>query len=221
MSFNDLGLQKASSNRQPAKASSRPAGTLEVSDTLQIFQVKLIRYSKRVFLLFIFLKKNCLTIKAKVTEMRRRRVLPSEKAELDQLIRELRELESRVKQQLDRHMKQLENLPRTPELAQKRITLGKLTKDFERVKVSVQSISSEAALIKEVEIAGINGNDFNRIGESTPQQVGKEGSNQQQMTETKFQALIGDEVDEAIRLERERDIKKMNQDLVLINEMMR
>ena len=35
------------------------------------------------------------------------------------------------------------------------------------------------------------------------------------------QAIVGKDVDEAIMEERERDIRKMNQDLLLVNEMFR
>lgn len=165
--------------------------------------------------------------------MRRRKVGPAEKAELDNQIRELRETDSRLKNQLDFQMKQLENAPRTPELAQKRIALGKLGKDFDKIKVGLQSIYTESALIQVTQEGAGGGKgrsgkggpagfgDDETRGEETTSGGGR-GLFQKQVQEPRLiQQMQGQEVDDAIMEERDRDIRKMNQDLHLVNEMMR
>jgi hypothetical protein len=101
---------------------------------------------------------------------------------LDLQIKEIRELEGRLKNkvgsfplfsfpdsffiflQIDFQMKQLDKIPRT-EAASKRSTLGKLQKDFERIKTNVQVISSESALIKvSREVGSGEAEKFSRTG---------------------------------------------------------
>ncbi len=162
--------------------------------------------------------------------MRRRRVGPAEKTELDNQLRDLRELESRLRNQLDFQMKQLDNATRSPELAQKRIALGKLSKDFEKIKASMQAISSEASSIQVTNEAGgsslsgkfiTHGSDDTRRPEGVESSSGFGSSRQKQLLLEPKLTMQGQEVDDAIQEERERDIKKMNQDLLMVNEMMR
>ena len=65
---------------------------------------------------------------------RKQNVSPVEKSDLDIQIKQLRENESKIKIQLDRELSNLDNCPRS-EVASKRAALGKLQKDFERIKV--------------------------------------------------------------------------------------
>ena len=147
-------------------------------------------------------------------------------------------MEGKLKNQLDFQMSQLESIPRT-EAASKRTTLAKLQKDFERIKVNVQAISSESALIKVTREAGGESERFNRTGNGSSGKSNNFDANDQYMSggnqsirdlpapplhQTQQQmtlkpVLSGREVDDAIMEERERDILKMNQDLALVNEM--
>eukprot|EP01038_Epipyxis_sp_PR26KG_P012875 gene12875-17253_t len=175
-------------------------------------------------------QRKSLSCKDKIKEMRRRKVGPSEKSELDSQIREIRDIESKLKNQLDHQLQQLETLPRT-ESAAKRAQLGKLQKDFERLKVSVQSLLSESQLIK-VSLDIPESDTFARTGDTSSKNransndnfvgggVGRGGGfmQDQQLMQLK-PVMQGHEVDEAIMEERERDIKKMNQDLMMVNEM--
>ena len=159
--------------------------------------------------------------------MKRRKVAAHEKAELDNLVREIREVESRLKNQLDFQNKQLENQPRGAEVAQRRIALGKLAKDFDKIKVSIQSISADANLIT-VDASSGSGALGGRIVRNGVSETRREeplsasaGQRQMQMQEPMLQMMVGEDVDEAIAEERAKEILKMNQDLHLVNEMMR
>ena len=68
---------------------------------------------------------------------RRQNVSAQEKADLDTQIKGLKEIEQKIKKELDRELNELENLPRS-EVASRRAALGKLQKDFERIKVSIK-----------------------------------------------------------------------------------
>ena len=158
----------------------------------------------------------------KVTELRRRKVGPAEKYELDQQIKEIREFESRLKNQIDFQMKQIESSPRTPESTQKRAGLSKLTKDFDRVKAGLQAICNDSTMIKVTQEGG-QGAKFARTGD-TDSGASEDFSGMKSNPQFEPQLQVighGQEVDDAIREERERDIQKMNKDLILVNEMMR
>ena len=64
---------------------------------------------------------------------RRASVTPEEKRHLDKQIRELRDIQSKIKIQMDSELNRLNSVPRE-QAAAKRATLGKLQKDFERLK---------------------------------------------------------------------------------------
>ena len=93
-----------------------------------------------------------------------------------------------------------------------------MQKDFERVKVNVQSLVSESALIK------ITTNDNTFRNSKTDDVLTDELNSNRTVFQSQFiihNTMSGQEVDDAIMAERERDIKKMNQDLLLVNEMFR
>jgi len=226
MSFGDLAAQR-NVRYNEGGVSKDPISLL--SDSLQTFQ------------------RSCVTVKERITDMRRRKVGPAEKNDLDIQIKEIRELEGKLKNQLDFQISQLENMPRT-EAASKRTTLGKLLKDFERIKVNVQSISSESALIKITREAGGEPEKFSRVGNTNNNSTGGRGNNSNGNNSANYNdgyvysnqsnnpppppqfqqisnlhqlkpVMSGREVDDAIMEEREKDILKMNQDLALVNEM--
>jgi hypothetical protein len=155
---------------------------------------------------------------------------------------------------MDSEYQKIDTLPR-PEAAPKRTALGKLMKDFDKVKVNIQAILNESALVKVVNERGEvenfartssmaaslpGGGNFStgsvsagnsRLGIADPDN--RTGSmnappppplskreQQEQLQQMKLKPLLqGREVDDAILEERERDIKKMNQDLLMVNEM--
>jgi hypothetical protein len=135
--------------------------------------------------------------------------------------------------QLDHQISQLDAIPKI-DAASKRTALSKLQKDFERIKINIQAIQSESSLIKvSMDLAGTE--NFNRIGDassaaSKPSRAdlrpagGIAGStdddNLPLPPTLKLMPLMqGQEVDDAIMEERERDIRKINQDLAMVNEM--
>lgn len=158
--------------------------------------------------------------------MRRRKVGPAEKTEIDLQIKTLRENESRLKIQIDSQMKLLDSQPRSTEVAQKRIALGKLLKDHEKIKAGLQQVCSDALMIKVTQESAPR-TVFSRTGASpgedtTAAEKGTSSERRRQLQEPQIlHAIQGQDVDDAIREEREREIIKMNQDLVLVNEMMR
>lgn len=148
--------------------------------------------------------------------------------------------------QLEVEYQKVEAMPR-PEAAPKRTALGKLMKDFDKVKVNIQAILNESSLVKVVNERG-EVESFARTGSavngsvSTPNGSSNNSSNKyapqeeqqglpapppmnkqqqaQHIQQLKLQPILsGKEVDDAILEERERDIKKMNHDLILVNEM--
>jgi hypothetical protein len=156
--------------------------------------------------------------------------------------------------QMDDEYQKVDALPR-PEAAPKRTTLGKLMKDFDKVKVNIQAILNEASLVKivnergEVESFartssaatssasapataggtsgssgtpswGRGGTGFVDQNAEPPRPPMSKQEQAQHIQQLKLKPLLqGQEVDDAILEERERDIKKMNHDLVLVNEM--
>ena len=142
-------------------------------------------------------------------------------------------------------MQQLDLLPRT-EVASKRAALNKLLKDFDRIKVTMNSISTEAASIKvsfdvdnksNIDNSKYNSNNLNnKYGVSVSNDNNNKDSlnsvfsksqsssqNQQQRQQQLLMKPVMKEqdIDEMIIEERERDIRKLNQDLAMVNEMFR
>ena len=96
-------------------------------------------------------------------------------------------------------------------MAQKRIALGKLSKDFDRLKSTLSTLSTECSGIRVTEN---NDKGFLRT-------VSDDDNNERQSMQQLqlIQTLHGRDVDEAIQRERERELRKINQDLAMVNEM--
>lgn len=141
-------------------------------------------------------------------------------------------MEQKIKMQLDTEVRQLENLPRN-EIASKRASLAKLQKDFDRIKVALPGVISDASLIKvDRGMVGTgssksnNGSGFMRVTSSSqkgiPTPPGQGGRQQQQLQQMpKVPVLIEQDIDEMIIEERNRDIQKLNSDLIKVNEIFR
>jgi len=165
-------------------------------------------------------------LKEKITELRRRKgVSPAERKDLDNQIADITSVETRLRNQLEAQTRQLDQLPRA-EIAKSRIALGKLSKDFERVKATVVLMISEAGMVKvEVEADAASGGGKGGGANDTVFKMGTQSNSPAKDSKggkggMQFQnQLQGQEVDDLIAEERERDILKMNQDLRLVNEM--
>ena len=160
-------------------------------------------------------------LKEKITELRRRRgVSLAERKDLDDQIADINSVELRLRNQLEAQTRQLDQLPRT-EIAKSRIALGKLSKDFERVKATLVLMIAEAGMVtvEAVDTAGSHGKGENKtVFDMGPQSNGTPKAHSKGGMQFQNQ-LQGQEVDDQIAEERERDILKMNQDLRLVNEM--
>jgi uncharacterized phage infection (PIP) family protein YhgE len=204
MSFNDISPAKASTSSKAAAARSSNDISSSFNDPIQ-----------RLSDLLQSFQKNLKIIKDKIVEYRRRRIGLAEKSELDTNIKELKDFENRLKSQLDNELKNIEALPRTAESAQKRIALGKLQKDFERVRVGISQIATEVNLIK------VN-KDYGEPSDNNSSSLGVfKGMGDSEVIAPNVMVMQGKEVDDLIMEERERDIKKLHTDLALVNEMFR
>jgi hypothetical protein len=94
---------------------------------------------------------------------------------------------------------------------QKRVAVIKLQKDFERVKLGIQGVTREASSIE------ISRDEQNAKSETNPSATATSLPGGMKLLQT----MQGKEVDEAIMEERERDIRKINEDLLLVKEMFR
>jgi hypothetical protein len=85
-----------------------------------------------------------------------------------------------------------------------------LQKDFERVKLGIQGVTREASSIE-----------ISRDEQSAMQETAPSNNNTTSLPGgiKLLQTMQGKEVDEAIMEERERDIRKINEDLLLVKEM--
>jgi hypothetical protein len=113
-------------------------------------------------------------------------------------------------------MRQLDQQPRIA-VAQKRIALAKLLKDFDRVKITLSTISNECSSIKVTVSNESSG--YNKTDGISDEDLNGNRQHLQQLN--LIQTLQGKDVDEAIMRERERDLRKINQDLAMVNEMFR
>lgn len=127
--------------------------------------------------------------------------------------------------QFDAKQKEFERLPKQ-EAALQKATLAKLFKDYERLKASLEAIVSESLLVKP-EIGAKNDN-FARTGNGNINLAVEEPSgpgdntivvtngNQKLVLKPMIQAH---DVDDLIIEEREKEIKKLHEDLILVNDM--
>lgn len=116
---------------------------------------------------------------------------------------------------MDIYVKQVNELPRE-EASSRRVSAVKLQRDYDRVFSQYQSILRDHANLRvdrSIQAASTNDSFSNAYDNSN---VGHQTNFQQQKL---MHELI--DVDEAIIEEREKDIKKINEDLHLVNEMFR
>ena len=108
-----------------------------------------------------------------------------------------------------------------------RAGLSKLYKDYERLKVTMESLSSESQLVK-VHVGGNNSENteaFARTGNYVPNEADSSAKSNNNTGNLQKQAIVMkpliqiQDIDELIIEEREREIKKINEDLFLVNDM--
>jgi hypothetical protein len=106
------------------------------------------------------------------------------------------------------------------ESSQKRLSLAKLQKDHDRLKQLVLSLTSESGLIKASNDTMNGGGYAMNSGYAMSQSSGDSDVSPQngQMKKT-LVALKEVDIDTLIIEERERDIRKINQDIIMVNEM--
>lgn len=227
MSFNDIAAPR--DETQPIRRSSNALTTL--SEELKELQSGFVR------------------LKDSVSKIQRTTISSSMKASVDEELRRLRGMETRLKNQTDIQQKQLESLPRA-EVAQRRVALGKLTKDFERIKLGLNQLTQDVNRLRvDDAIAEANGTSglstgglkfagaapsggraSSGRGNSVFRMDGRDGSRDDsrdnnsrggvQAQGIQFQQVIkGEQIDDLLAEEREKEILKMNQDLKMVNEM--
>ena len=122
---------------------------------------------------------------------------------------------------MDRQLSLLDAMSRT-EAAAPRAALSKLQKDLERLRGTMQSVASDVSLLRvsaeaETDPAASAWRILSPGGSSDEQQ---QQYQQQQPQQLALKPLMHEQdVDQMIIEERERDIKKLNHDLALVNEM--
>jgi hypothetical protein len=204
MSFNDIAMGSSSSG-QGGAGGMRPMAE-QRGDGMQILVTGLQKYNQ-----------SANALKQFMASARPGRNV----SELDAKIKLCRDCETNVKVQLSIQVKKLANEPKSA-VAQKRLAVSKLQKDFERVQVNVQGLVDKAAHLRtdtgrgEMEVKATNNGVA--IGGGTAG-AGAVSFSKIDDGPRVIQKLQGYEVDEAIAEERERDIIKINEDLKLVNEM--
>lgn len=122
---------------------------------------------------------------------------------------------------MDNYVKQVNNLPRE-EGTSRRVGVVKLQRDYERVSTQFQSIQKDHTSLRVDRTAqGNNSPDnFSNAYDNSQNDPSQFQQQQKQQQQQQFMHELID-VDDAIIEERERDIKKINQELLLVNEMFR
>lgn len=209
MSFNDLNLNGGGSGAMGRAQTGREGG-----DPLQLLSGALQKYNGTAN----SLKQFVMNIKPGRTS----------RSDLDNKLKVCRDCESFVKVQLSSSVKKLSQEDKN-KVAQKRLAVSKLQKDYDRVKQVVDSLAEQAES-KMAQAGAPQGGEAGAGGRNGLGAVPARGSEHTsgggrgsdfsvQGGPRVLQKLQGYEVDEAIAEERERDIIKINEDLKLVNEM--
>ena len=114
---------------------------------------------------------------------------------------------------MDAYVKQVNSLPRE-EATSRRVSVVKLQRDYERLSLQFTNLQKDhGALRVDRTIQNPSSDSFSNAYDNSQNAPPLQQQQQQQ-----FMPQLND-VDDAIIEERERDIKKINQDLHLVNEM--
>jgi hypothetical protein len=166
----------------------------------------------------------CASIKELITEMRRKRVNQSEKTQLDQQIRDLRKFDSDLKLMFDQKLRTVEGDNMT------KATLLRMQKDFDKLRINVESLAKESMLVR-IDVGGGTGPGSRpagfgpSVGNLLPgedRSVGDVGIKQfqQLQQQTIFRPVLQEhDIEEMLIEERERDIRKINEDIAIVHDM--
>lgn len=149
----------------------------------------------------------CNTIRQKIDSGKKGGAISLQvKTDLDSQLKTVKDLSSKVQYKIDEHIKVVNALPREKSASQK-VTIVKLQKDLDRMKTLHQTLARDHSNLRVDRVAGNNNqnnqNPFNN-------------NNSQQQEQLMMQPQ---DVDDALIEERDKDIQKINDDLVLVNEM--
>jgi phosphoenolpyruvate-protein kinase (PTS system EI component) len=118
---------------------------------------------------------------------------------------------------LDVYVKQVNELPRE-EATARRVSAVKLQRDYDRVFSQYQAIIKDHSSIR-VDRSIPTNSGHNETFSNAYDNSNTGQSNYQHQQQTMMHELV--DVDDAIIEEREQDIRKINQDLHIVNEMFR
>jgi hypothetical protein len=232
MSFADAGSRGGNGARGSLRRGSSNSST--TGDPLQSLSFELQSLQK------FYIRTNDVVGKLKGEK---KKISQMKKQDLDKDVRQIRELEIRIKNQLDGHMRELESLPKSG-IAQRRIAIGKISKDFERIqgginvmvndlnslkvdgkanesskhKSGVTTTNSGAFAGKKQSIFRLSTSSKKDI-EETSEYRKHEAKIEESFAAQQQQQISGQNVDDLLIEEREKDLLKMNRDLKLVNEM--
>jgi hypothetical protein len=156
--------------------------------------------------------------------MRRKRVNQSEKTQLDQQIRDLRKFDSDLKLMFDQKLRTVEGDNMT------KATLLRMQKDFDKLRINVESLAKESMLVR-IDVGGGTGPGSRpagfgpSVGNLLPgedRSVGDVGIKQfqQLQQQTIFRPVLQEhDIEEMLIEERERDIRKINEDIAIVHDM--
>lgn len=192
MSFQDFGTETRQGNRGYVGQEAIRA----IGESLQNYQ------------------SNGHMLKQKIITLRRRTVTKADKSTLESQVRSMKDMENFIRGSLEKELRRAEALAKG-EGQQARVALVKLQKDYERVRDGIQGVIRDAYAVE------ISEEELHIQGAASVAGNGGVGSGNQTVFQQPrlIQAMQGREVDEALMQERERDIKQINQDLVLVKEM--
>eukprot|EP01041_Mallomonas_annulata_P003844 gene3844-7664_t len=158
------------------------------------------------------LQKLTESLDKKISDCKTKRVTPIQKNEMDIQLREARDLVNRLRIQFESQQRQLESrtTPRTTETAQSRQALNKLFREYEILSNKIKNQYEESAQIRIFHDDILEGSNISNNNKSSTNKM---------EAPRLIQAYHDNDVDQAILEEREREIKKINRDLILVNEM--
>jgi len=167
-----------------------------------------------------------------VTELRRKRVSPAEKLQLDQQLKDLRKQETDLKTMFEQTSKTFEKNPDNSN----RPAFVKLYKDLEKLMTSLEAVFKESLKVKidPMAAASATNNKTSAFGGSIGKVAYDDDSGNggrpafaasEQQAPTQQQMLIRPvmqehDIDQLMVEERERDILKLNQDIAIVHDMM-
>lgn len=192
MSFNNIGAKSGEARSAQTTRDTKPtveSSVREIADMLSKYQ------------------NSCNSIRQKIDSGKKGAAISLQaKSDMDSQLKSVKDLSSKVQYKIDEHIKLVNTLPREKAASQK-VTIVKLQKDHDRMKNLYQTLVRDHSNLRVDRVAGhsqgSNQNPFDSVAQQHQEQL----------------MMQPQDVDEALIEEREQDIQKINNDLVLVNEM--